>query len=136
MNADPEKAHAIVSAGVAGAFAAYAIPARRRAAACCSRIASVNTSNTGMLSFCSSSMKPQRRRPSMSSAFWFRKEPPPNNLISRRCSDRVNSSQGHRVHLDAPCNPRSAPLTTARRNHGCLRRERPPDCCCQHLFCL
>jgi hypothetical protein len=30
----------------------------------------------------------------MSAAFWFRKEPPPNNLISRRCSDLVNSSQG------------------------------------------
>jgi hypothetical protein len=76
------------------AIAAYAIPVRRRAAACCSRIASVNTSNPGMLRFCLSSMKPRRRRPSMSAALSFRKEPPPNNLISRRCSDLVNSSQG------------------------------------------
>jgi hypothetical protein len=30
----------------------------------------------------------------MSAAFWFRKEPPLNSLISRRCSDLVNSSQG------------------------------------------
>jgi hypothetical protein len=59
--------------GVMTAIAAYAIPARRRAAACCSRIAIVNTSNPGMLSFCSSSMKPRRRRSSTSAAFWFRR---------------------------------------------------------------
>jgi hypothetical protein len=29
----------------------------------------------------------------MSSGFWFRNEPPPNSLISKRCSDLVNSSQ-------------------------------------------
>jgi hypothetical protein len=78
---------------VTTAAAAYAIM-RRRTAACCSRIASVNTSNPGMLGFCSSSMKPRRRRSSTSAAFWFRKEPPPNNLIKRRCSDLVNSPQG------------------------------------------
>ena len=76
------------------AIARYWIPARRRAPDCCSRIASVNTSNPGMLSFWSSSMKPRRRRPSMSAAFWFRTEPPPNSLINRRCSDLVNASQG------------------------------------------
>jgi hypothetical protein len=70
-------------------------PARHRAAgACCSRAPSVNTSNPGMLRFCASSINPRRLRPSMSAAFWLRKEPPPNNLISRRCSDLVNSSQG------------------------------------------
>jgi AraC-like DNA-binding protein len=69
-------------------------PRHRAAAACCSRMPSVNTSNPGMLRFCASSINPRRLRPSMSAAFWLRKEPPPNNLISRRCSDLVNSSQG------------------------------------------
>src|SRR5882757_868253 len=69
-------------------------PRHRAAAACCSRMPSVKTSNPGMLRFCASSINPRRLRPSMSAAFWLRKEPPPNNLISRRCSDLVNSSQG------------------------------------------
>jgi hypothetical protein len=68
-------------------------PARCRASVCCRRIASVKASSPGTLRFCPVSTKPRRQRPSTSAGFWFRNEPPPNNLISRRCSDLVNSSQ-------------------------------------------
>ena len=112
----------------------YAIPARRVAAACCSRIASVKTSNPGMLRFCLSSMKPSRLKLSMSAAFWFRNEPPPNSLISRRCSGLVNSSQGIPGIMMLPV-ILTRRLTRGRLNYE-LRRERPPDSYCQHLFCL
>jgi hypothetical protein len=79
-----------------------AVPARRMTSACCSRIASVNTSNPGMLRFSSSSTKPRRRRPSMSAAFWFRNEPPPKSLMSKRCSGLVSSSQSVADIFDAP----------------------------------
>ncbi len=80
-------------------------PARHRAAACCSRMASVNTSNPGILRCCSSSMNPSRRRLSTSAAFWLRREPPPNNWISMRCCDRLNSSQGIVGILTVPVIP-------------------------------
>jgi hypothetical protein len=113
------------------------VPARRRAAACCSRKASVNTNNPAMLSFCSSSTRPRWRRPSMSAAFWFRTEPPPNNLISRRCSDLVNSSQGIVGILMLPViQDRRLPHKAARRDLDCLRHEHLPHSSRKHLFCL
>jgi hypothetical protein len=68
----------------------YAFPVRRRASACCSRTAPMNTCNPGTVSFPSSSIRSRRRRPEMVSGFWCRSEPPPNNLVSRRCSSLVS----------------------------------------------
>jgi hypothetical protein len=68
----------------------YTFPARRRASACCSRTAPMNTCKPGTVSFPSSSIRSRLTRPEMVSGFWCRKEPPPNSLVSRRCSSLVS----------------------------------------------
>ena len=108
---------------------------RRRASVCCRRIASVIASKPGTLRFCSSSTKPRRERPSTSSGFWFRNEPPPNSLISRRCSDLVNSSQSgvsgilvlpsdslRRTRFDTNVNQRLTEMAPVHRQRAAMGR--------------